>query len=41
MPSVATLYAITNQLQIGIDDLFKDAADQGRRPNENWTVTVR
>jgi transcriptional regulator with XRE-family HTH domain len=27
MPSVATLYAITNQLKIGIDELFKDADD--------------
>ena len=32
MPSVATLYAITSQLQIGIDDLFKDSANHERRP---------
>lgn len=31
VPSVGTLYAITSQLEIGIDDLFKDAT--GYRPD--------
>src|SRR5262245_55872340 len=33
MPSVATLYAVANQLKIGIDDLFRDANEQERKPD--------
>src|ERR1700722_18410528 len=29
MPSVGTLYLITNQLELVVDDLFKDAATGG------------
>jgi len=33
MPSVATLYAVANQLKIGIDDLFRDAHEHAQKPD--------
>jgi transcriptional regulator with XRE-family HTH domain len=37
MPSVGTLYAITNQLELVVDDLFRDA---GTSPRQDGTATL-